>query len=146
MEAILFIGIQATGKSSFFKERFFRTHVHISLDVLNTRNKQALFLDSCFKTHTKFVVDNTNVTKEERASIICPAKERKYQVIGYYFNSEIKAAIARNQQRTGKAKIPERGILGCYNKLELPSYEEGFDQLYYVSIEKNQFVVSEWKK
>jgi len=26
MEAIIFIGIQATGKSTFFQQRFFNTH------------------------------------------------------------------------------------------------------------------------
>ncbi|MBN1315005.1 MAG: hypothetical protein JXA42_06040 [Anaerolineales bacterium] len=38
MQAVIFIGIQATGKSTFFKERFFNTHVRISLDLLKTRN------------------------------------------------------------------------------------------------------------
>jgi len=33
MEMILFIGIQATGKSSFCRERFFRTHVCNNLDT-----------------------------------------------------------------------------------------------------------------
>jgi len=34
MEAIIFIGIQATGKSTFFQQRFFATHVRINLDML----------------------------------------------------------------------------------------------------------------
>jgi predicted kinase len=41
MEAVIFTGLQATGKSSFFKERFFSTHVRISLDLLRT--SEALF-------------------------------------------------------------------------------------------------------
>ncbi|MCB9352743.1 MAG: ATP-binding protein, partial [Lewinellaceae bacterium] len=32
MEGILFIGIQASGKSTFYKERFFNSHLRISLD------------------------------------------------------------------------------------------------------------------
>ena len=40
MEAIVFIGLQASGKSSFYKERFFSTHVRISLDLLRTRNRE----------------------------------------------------------------------------------------------------------
>ncbi len=31
MEAVIFIGIQAIGKSSFYKRRFFRMHVRINL-------------------------------------------------------------------------------------------------------------------
>ena len=33
MEAVIFIGIQASGKSTFFKERFFNTHVRINLEM-----------------------------------------------------------------------------------------------------------------
>jgi hypothetical protein len=39
MEAIIFIGVQATGKSSYFRDRFFGTHVRISLDLLKTRHR-----------------------------------------------------------------------------------------------------------
>ena len=45
MEIILFIGIQATGKSSFFRERFFRTHVRVNLDMLKTRHREKLLVD-----------------------------------------------------------------------------------------------------
>ena len=40
MEAVVFAGLQASEKSSFFKERFFSTHVRISLDLLKTRNRE----------------------------------------------------------------------------------------------------------
>jgi len=66
METILFCGIQATGKTTFFKEKFFKTHIRISLDQLNTRNKEWKFIDTCFATQQRFVVDNTNPTKEDR--------------------------------------------------------------------------------
>ena len=41
--------------------------------------------------------------------------------------------------------IPEKGIISAYRKLELPSFDEGFDQLFYVEIaEGGQFIVIEW--
>jgi len=36
MEAVIFTGIQAVGKSTFYKEHFFTTHVRINLDMLKT--------------------------------------------------------------------------------------------------------------
>ncbi|MEN3294973.1 MAG: hypothetical protein V7642_4226, partial [Burkholderiales bacterium] len=42
MEMLLFIGIQASGKSTFYKERFFDTHVRISMDLLRTRNRESV--------------------------------------------------------------------------------------------------------
>jgi predicted kinase len=47
MEAILFIGIPASGKSTFYKERFFTTHIRVNLDMLKTRKREALILQAC---------------------------------------------------------------------------------------------------
>ena len=141
---ILFCGIQATGKSTFFKERFFKAHVRISLDLLNTRNKEQKFMETCLAVQQAFVVDNTNPTKEERAIYISAAKANKFKVIGYYFQSKVAEALIRNNQRTGKEKIPDVGIKGTAKRLELPDFEEGFDALYYVEIVNDQFVVKEW--
>ena len=146
MQAIIFCGIQATGKSSFYKQNFFNSHVRISLDLLKTRNREKQFMETCFKTSQKFVIDNTNLTKKDRKKYIEIAKDEGYEVIGYYFQSKIKEALERNNKRTGIEKIPEIGIKGSYNNLEIPSKEEGFDTLYFVRIsENNQFIIENWQ-
>lgn len=145
MQVLIFIGIQATGKSTFYKNNFFNSHVRLSLDLLNTRNKENQFLDTCFKTQSRFVVDNTNPTIEERKKYIELAKEHKYEVIGYYFSSSIEEALRRNNLRKGKEKIPEIGIKGCYGRLEIPTMKEGFDKLYFVQTSNNEFKVDDWK-
>ncbi|GGH56974.1 hypothetical protein GCM10011379_01150 [Filimonas zeae] len=145
MEAVIFCGIQATGKSTFFKEHFFATHMRISLDLFNTRNREDRFLETCFTTSQKFVVDNTNASKLEREKYIIMARLNRYKVIGYYFSSSLTDALERNSTRTGKALIPEKGVKGTYNRLQLPRRSEGFDELYFVSIENNQFIIQPWK-
>jgi predicted kinase len=145
IEAIIFIGIQATGKSTFFQQRFFNTHVRINMDMLKTRNRERVLLAACLEAKQPFVIDNTNLTRQGRAGYISQAKAAGFSVIGYYFKSALKAALERNRQRSGKALIPEKGIISAYRKLELPSFDEGFDQLYYVEIaEGGQFIVMEW--
>jgi predicted kinase len=146
LEAIIFIGIQATGKSTFYKENFFKSHMRINLDMLKTRARENIFFDACIRAKQPFVIDNTNPAVENRKKYIDVAREAGFRVIGYYFQSNIKDAITRNENRTGKECVPVRGIGGTYNKLVLPAYDEGFDKLYYVSIrEDNNFVVEEWK-
>ncbi|MFB0495243.1 putative kinase [Mucilaginibacter sp. OAE612] len=144
MEAIIFCGIQATGKTTFFKESFFNTHMRISLDQLNTRNKELRFIETCFQTSHPFVIDNTNSSLEERAKYITIAKANNFKVIGYYFQSKITDAIKRNNQRVGKENIPEIGIRGTFKRLVLPQIAEGFDELYYVVAENNTFTVNKW--
>jgi predicted kinase len=144
MEAVIFCGIQATGKTTFFRERFFKTHIRISLDQLNTRNKERKFIETCFLTFHPFVIDNTNPSREERAKYIAIAKANKFKVIGYYFQSKLADSLARNNQRSGAEHVPEIGIRGTFKKLSLPSLEEGFDELYYVIADNDIFTVKEW--
>jgi predicted kinase len=147
MEMILFIGIPGTGKSTFFRERFFETHVRINLDMLKTRHREMILIEACLHGQQSFVIDNTNVTVAERARYIAPAKAAGFRVAGYYFHSSLEPALRRNQQRRGKALIPPKGVLGRYHQLVVPQLSEGFDRLSYVKIDPGtgQFLVEEWK-
>ena len=142
MEAVIFCGIQGSGKSTFYKEHFFKTHVRISLDLLKTRHRESMFLQTCFVLQQMFVVDNTNATKTERHKYIEKAKTYQFQLTGYYFHTSIADALARNGSRTGKENIPVPAIITTYKKLELPTYEEGFDNLFQVSILHGKFIIT----
>ncbi len=146
MQAIIFIGIQATGKTTFYCQNLINTHVRISLDLLRTRRREREFLETCLRTRQRFVVDNTNPTVEDRKRYIDLARAAKYEVVGYYFQSEIEGALARNAQREKGARIPVPGIRATRAKLQLPSLAEGFDRLYYVRIvQEGKFEVEEWR-
>ena len=146
MEAVLFIGIQATGKSSFYKHRFYRTHVRVNYDMLKTRHREELLFNSCLEGKTKFVVDNTNLTNAERARYIVPARGAGFKVIGYFFESRVADALRRNNLRSPEERVPDKGILGSSGRLELPSWTEGFDDLFFVRLNgANDFTVEEWK-
>lgn len=141
MEAIIFCGIQASGKTTFYKENFFKTHVRISLDLFNTRRKENIFLQTCFQTQQRFVIDNTNATKKERLAYIETAKDYKFKVTGYYFEATLGEAITRNKNRIGKEIIPPAAIGGTFKRLQVPAFEEGFNELYKVKIENGSFIV-----
>ena len=144
MEGVIFIGVQGSGKSSFFKERFFSTHVRISLDLLKTRFREQTILDACLRTEQRFVIDNTNPTRVERRKYIAAAKANRYEVIGFYFQSKVADCLRRNSERAESGRVPDVAILSTAKKLELPTSDEGFDRLYYVRIDDQRFVVEEW--
>lgn len=145
MEAIIFVGIQASGKSSFFREQFFDTHVRINLDMLKTRHREDLLLRACIEMRQPFVVDNTNPSIQSRQKYIQSARSAGFRVGGYYFQSRISDSIQRNSTRAGKAQIPVKAILGTSRRLETPSLSEGFDALYHVRIgDIGGFIVEEW--
>ena len=145
-EAALLIGLQASGKSTFYRQMLSEDHVHINLDTLHTRNKERLLLEHCLQNGCSFAVDNTNPTIAEREKYIVPAKEYGYQITGYFFQSVIADCMERNRARQGKARVPDKAIPCTSNRLELPSYQEGFDRLYYVKLEQDRFLIEEWKE
>src|ERR1700757_1106274 len=145
MEIVLFIGIQATGKSSFYKQRFFRTHVRINLDMLKTRNRERLLLDACLEGRTKVVIDNTNLTRDERSQYIQAAKGAGFRVVGYFFESKVADAIRRNRARNENERVPDIAISGSSNRLQIPQFDEGFDELFFVKMTQNdEFQVEGW--
>ena len=143
--AIIFIGIQASGKSTFYHERF-KDYVHINLDTLHTRNKENRLLQECVESGCSFVVDNTNPTRADREKYIQTARDNGYCIHGYYFQSSVSDCIARNRKREGKARIPDQAVACTHRKLELPEYKEGFEKLFYVRLEGGRFVVDEWNE
>ena len=145
MEAAILIGIQASGKSTFCKERLFDTHVRINLDMLRTRHREQRLLTACIEAKQPFVVDNTNPTREDRARYTAPAKEAGFRVVGYYFASKVEECKERNAGREVDQVVPLPGLLGTYGRLGATEWSEGFDELYYVTItDDGTFDLSEW--
>ena len=143
MQLIIFIGIQGSGKSTFYQRQFFHSHLRLNKDMLNTNHRLQLLFEACLASKTKMVLDKTNATLLERAPFISAAKAAGFEVIAYYFDCPFKDALARNNQRVGKAKIPDIGVKGTAKKMQPPSLEEGFDQLFTVKVGDNTFTVQE---
>ena len=60
--------------------------------------------------------------------------------------SKIKDCIARNALREGRACVPDKAIAATSNKLEIPSFDEGFDELYFVKNNGTAMVVEPWRR
>lgn len=145
MEAVVLIGLQASGKSSFCRDQLFDTHVRVSLDMLRTRNRERLLIEACHEAEQPYVVDNTNPTRDDRARYIGAARSAGFGVVGYYFESKIEDCKQRNGRRPDDQIVPVKGLLGTYSRLQLPNRGEGFDKLHYVSLDADGgFSVCEW--
>src|SRR5437867_11005548 len=103
--------------------------------MLKTRRREKRLLLACVDSSQPFVVDNTNTTRAEREVYIRAARDAGFRVVGYYFQSRVEECKRRNEQRPADKQVPVRGILGTAGRMELPSLEEGFDELCYVRIE-----------
>lgn len=134
MEAVLFVGVQGSGKSMFYRERFSDTHVRINLDMLRTRRREQILMGACIEAKQSFVVDNTNALESDRARYIPLARAAGFRVIAYFFETTLAEAMRRNNERSGKQKIPAAALAGTFRKLQPPRWEEGFDEIHTVRL------------
>lgn len=138
LELIIFIGLQASGKSTFYRTYFAETHVLVSKDCFRNHRRpnwrQDQLLQTAMESGYSVVVDNTNPTVEERAALLHKGCLYGATIIGYYFHAQVQDCLVRNQQRLGKAKVPDIAIYATHKKFVPPSYGEGFNQLFDVGM------------
>lgn len=135
---VVFTGLQASGKSAFYRERFAATHEHVSKDSFrnnkNPERRQRQLIREALGAGRSVVVDNTNPTAEERRLLVDLGHELGARVVGYYFEAEARECVERNRERRGKARVPNVAIYATAKKLVSPSRSEGFDELFRVRI------------
>ncbi|MBV9303688.1 MAG: AAA family ATPase [Acidobacteriaceae bacterium] len=128
-EAVIFVGVQGSGKTTYFNQHFAATHAHISRDIQATAEREIALVRECLRSGRSFVVDDTNGTQAARASFIREAKAAQFNVLGYFFDTPVRTAIGRNNHRKDKKPIPVPAILRAAKHLQPPSLKEGFDEI-----------------
>lgn len=141
LDCVILIGLPASGKTTFYQQRFAATHRHISKDHWPNAPKkdvrQAQLIRSALAAGVPVVVDNTNPAVADRAAIIEIAREFGARVIGYYFTATTREAVGRNRGREGKQRVPDVAIFTKAKRMVVPTREEGFDELHRVAIRED---------
>ena len=144
-QLVVFTGLQASGKTSFYRAHFATTHVHISKDAWpNLRKKeerQRRLVDEHLRAGRSIVVDNTNPTPAEREPLIALGRAHGARITSYSFVVAVDEALRRNAGRTGRARILDAGIYAVAKRLVPPAETEGFDDRFEVRLAGDQFIV-----
>lgn len=139
MDLVILIGLQASGKSTFRRQRFDGTHVVVSKDSFRNNKRparrQAFLVGEALSIGRSVVVDNTNVRREDRLLLIRQAEEFHATVFGYYLQCSLENSLRRNALRTGVERVPDVGVISMAKLFELPTWSEGYHELYLVSSE-----------
>ena len=139
-ECVILIGLPASGKSTFYRERFAATHDHVGKDVMRhnrrPQRRQEQVVAAALGEGRSVVVDNTNPAVAIRAPLIALAHANGADVVGYFFRTDAADALRRNRAREGRQRVPDVAIFAARKELEPPTYEEGFDRLFEVTLDE----------
>lgn len=127
------VGLQASGKTTFCREVLGAGYVQVSKDHFpNARNRQRRLLRllrEALAAGRNVVVDNTNPSAAEWQPLIETARQGGAQVVAYWFPPDLAGSMQRNAGRTGRARVPEVGIMATMARLRQPATADGFDAI-----------------
>lgn len=126
IEYVLMIGVALSGKSTYVKANF--DHELIRLIYFdNNRKKEISYIEECLKDGKSVVVDDTNLTVKIRKLHLDLAKKYGAKTIGIFMNTSV--GILEQRQKRRRDPFPIAVIYKQIKELEVPTKEEGFDQL-----------------
>lgn len=145
MDLVVLAGLQGSGKSTFYFARFAATHAHVSRDLFpgarDPLARQRALVIAAAREGRSVVVDNTNARREDRVGLVALARELGMRPVLYWFPPDVKASIARNLSREGKARVPAVAVLATARRLASPAPSEGFETIFEVRAPPGAFLV-----
>jgi predicted kinase len=145
LELIVLMGLQAAGKTSFYRHFFEKTHEIVSKDLMKNRKAKSILQEKLIRqilaSNKSVVVDNTNMTFKNREELISLAKHFGAKTILYYFPLTVAESLIRNKG-INRNEVPPVAIYSAAKNLDPPGPSEGFDEVYLVRMElKDKFHV-----
>lgn len=144
MELVILCGLQASGKSTFRRERL-SEHVTVSKDLMrNNRRReqrQRELIAGALANELSVVVDNTNPAAVDREPLLAIGRAHGASTTAYYLESDFATAMERNAGRSGREVVPHVGLVDVARRLEPPTFDEDFDAIWLVRAVDGSFDV-----
>ncbi|WP_344859483.1 ATP-binding protein [Planomonospora alba] len=138
-EVAILIGLQGSGKTSFYHRVLAATHAHVSKDhfprARRRQERQLRLIRAALEEGRDVAVDNTNPSPQEWLPLIEVARGHGARVVGYWFPPDLAASLERNAARQGRARVPEVGLYATLKRLRRPRLADGFDELFTVGFD-----------
>ena len=144
-EVAILVGLQGSGKTSFYRQHLAATHDHVSKDLMpNVRRRdtrQMALVEASLAAGRSVAVDNTNPTRADRAPLVAAARAHGARVVAYVMLTPVRDSLARNRTREGRARVPDVALFVTAKRMQIPTVDEGFDAVYHVAAEAGEFKV-----
>ncbi|MFI6412601.1 AAA family ATPase [Streptomyces sp. NPDC050585] len=126
------VGLQAAGKSTFYRQRLADRYALVSKDLFprgarNKQRRQMAQVAEALAAGRPVAVDNTNPSPEEWGPLVSEARAHGATATAYWFPPDVPGSLRRNAARHGRERVPEAGFRATLARLRRPSRADGFD-------------------
>ncbi|WP_241838172.1 ATP-binding protein [Streptomyces sp. CB03234] len=126
------IGLQASGKSTFYEQCLSDRCTLVSKDLFprgarNKQQRQMRLVDEALSAGRSVAVDNTNPSPEEWGPLITLGHARDAAVTAFWFPPDVVGSLQRNAAREGRDRVPDVGVFATLERLRGPALSDGFD-------------------
>ena len=142
MELVILVGLPGSGKTSFFQSRFASTHAHVSKDLMHRGARQLALIEEALRSGRSVVVDNTSPRVADRAPLVAAGRRHGARIVGYQLDTARAECLQRNRRREGRARVPDVAVHVAAVRMQPPTLDEGFDELYRVRAAGGGFEVT----
>ncbi|WP_240926419.1 ATP-binding protein [Streptomyces sp. JB150] len=132
LEVAVLVGLQASGKSTFYRRWLSADHELISKDLFprgarRKQERQMRLMAEALGAGRSVAVDNTNPSPAEWGPLVAAGHAHGATVTAYWFPPDPAGSLARNAARQGRDRVPDTGIHATLGRLRRPSRADGFD-------------------
>lgn len=138
VHCIIFVGLPASGKSSFYRQHLHSLdYKHVSNDLLGSEKKCVSISSKAFDEGKNVVIDNTNITKANRAKWLEFCRTKKVLPLIFHFKIPLEHSLHNNLYRkfttTSQSTVSKVVIYAANKKSEPPSPDECNNRLYEIN-------------
>ncbi len=132
LDMAVFVGLQASGKSTFYEQRLAGRYALVSKDLFprsarNKQQRQIRLVEEALTAGESVAVDNTNPSPQEWEPLVALGHVLGATVTAYWFPPDVPGSLRRNAAREGRDRVPDVGVHATLKRLRKPSLSDGFD-------------------